>query len=181
MKEKIWVLLVEDESAIGMLVDIHLKRGGGFEFRQVDCIESAEEALIEDGYDVVVTDLGLKNGSGLSSLGKLRKLTTLPLVVFTGAERIEDTDESLRGYAQAVFYKQEVVSNNKWAAFVEKVRELGMQTQMSRVMAENETLRARIVVLETGDGKKKKRLAAVRDWGVVVAEFVKAIFLPKKD
>lgn len=180
MKEKIRVLLVEDESAIGMLIDIHLKRAGGFHFRQVDCIESAEEALTEDEYDVIVTDLGLKNGSGLSSLGKLRKLTTLPFVVFTGAERVDDADESLRGYAQAVFYKQEVVSSNNWPIFVEKVRELGMQTQLGLVMAENEGLRAELALLKAGDGKKKRRLAFVRDWGVVIAEFAKAIFLPTK-
>ena len=83
------ILLVEDDPTLGSAVRDYLTR----ETYAVDCVEclAGARACLPGNYKVVVLDLGLPDGDGLSLLPLLRKEIDPPAVlILTAQDRLSD-------------------------------------------------------------------------------------------
>jgi DNA-binding response OmpR family regulator len=84
------LLVVEDEARICELIGESLKRAG-FVVDAVGSLGDAELALLGAPYDVVVLDLGLPDGDGLTLLENLRRAPDRPpVLVLTARDSVED-------------------------------------------------------------------------------------------
>ena len=86
------ILLVEDhEETASILAD--LLRGEGF---QVDVAHTVEEGLAaaSRGMDLLISDLGLPDGSGIELLSQLRPRFDVPAIALTGYGREDDVARS---------------------------------------------------------------------------------------
>lgn len=89
------ILLVEDDPMLGDALHTALVQDGN----SVDWVRSLTEArlaLVDHGYQVVLLDLGLPEGSGLTLLKNLRaKFDTIPVVIITARDRLSDRVQGL--------------------------------------------------------------------------------------
>ena len=81
------ILLVEDDADFAALVHLYV---AGLAGRPVlsaaQTLEQALEALRAATFDLVLTDLGLPDCSGLETLERIAAVTACPIIVLTGAE-----------------------------------------------------------------------------------------------
>lgn len=93
------LLLVEDDDTLAEAVQAHFMRAG----HAVDWFtttEEAELALRTTTYDVIVLDLGLPDGSGISILRRLRdEGSHTPVIVATARDCIDDRIDGLNAGA----------------------------------------------------------------------------------
>jgi two-component system OmpR family response regulator len=83
------ILLVEDDAILGSAVRDYLTQ----ESYAVDCVETLADAraCLPEGYSIVVLDLGLPDGDGLSLLPAVFKQREPPLVlILTAQDRLSD-------------------------------------------------------------------------------------------
>ena len=106
------VLIVEDDPVLqdGLSVGLGL---AGFSSEVVDCLDDARAALAAGGFDGVVLDVMLPDGSGLDLLGEWRSAgMTLPVLVLTArdqvAERIAGLDRGADDYLGKPFDLEEL-------------------------------------------------------------------------
>lgn len=89
------VLLVEDDKLLGDAVRSGLKHSG----YTVDWVEdglSAQQAILNEAFDMVVLDLGLPKKSGIEVLKTIRgRSIVTPVLILTAKETIEDRVEGL--------------------------------------------------------------------------------------
>ncbi len=93
------LLVVEDHEATQTVLARLLTRGG----HQVTLTSSIDEALTAfsaGNFDVVITDLGLPDGSGLDLMSELRRLRSVPCIALSGYGMEDD----LRKTREAGFY-----------------------------------------------------------------------------
>jgi DNA-binding response OmpR family regulator len=84
------LLVIEDEPELGGLVRTALERGG-FAVDLADTLDAATACLDLVSYDVVVLDLALPDGDGLTLLRRVRKQgSILPVLVLTARDAPED-------------------------------------------------------------------------------------------
>ena len=93
------VLIVEDDAAIARQLTLGLVRGG----YHVDHVTTGGEALARDGgTDVVLLDLGLPDGDGVSVCRALRQRSDLAIIVITAygeeADRVSALDAGADDY-----------------------------------------------------------------------------------
>lgn len=95
------VLVVDAESATGdFLGDYVAARGIDCEVLRAQTVEEARLTLAQEPVTLLVTDLKLPDGKGLSLLTDLRRLSPHAGVVVTGkAPKVSETIEALRGGA----------------------------------------------------------------------------------
>jgi len=106
------VLVVEDEPTIRRSVAYSLRRDG-FEVEEVgDGGEALERA--EDGFDVVILDLGLPTVSGTEVLRRLRAAGPVPIIVLTAlcteSDRILGLELGADDYVTKPFSMAELMS-----------------------------------------------------------------------
>ncbi len=83
------ILLVEDNPKVSYLNKEILEEEGYF----VSCaftIADAKKLFDEDKPDIVILDVGMPDGSGLSFLDSIREETNIPVLMLTGFSRDED-------------------------------------------------------------------------------------------
>lgn len=104
------VLLVEDDETDASLFELHLAEClEDWSAVRVSCLAEATRMLVEQRFDVVLTDLTLPDARGLDAVVKLRALTDAPpMVVLTGSEDERLAIEALRAGAQDFVCKSEV-------------------------------------------------------------------------
>ncbi|GKV55255.1 transcriptional regulatory protein YvrH [Sporosarcina sp. NCCP-2222] len=93
--EEAKILVVDDEQAIGDMVEIILRKEG---FTLIDVCASCKEAelqLMKKGYDLYILDIMLPDGTGLELATKIRKRSTAPIFFLTA--KAADAD-ILRGF-----------------------------------------------------------------------------------
>ncbi|MBD7984035.1 response regulator transcription factor [Sporosarcina sp. Sa2YVA2] len=89
------ILVVDDEQAIGDMVDIILRKEG---FSQIDVGASCEEAgnfMRNKEYDLFILDIMLPDGTGLELANKIRKRSDAPIFFLTAKSSDADI---LRGF-----------------------------------------------------------------------------------
>jgi two-component system response regulator QseB len=84
------LLLVEDDSMIGEAVRAGLRREG-FAVDWVESTAAADRALGSEPFELVLLDLGLPGGDGLTFLGALRGSgAALPVLIITARDAVAD-------------------------------------------------------------------------------------------
>ena len=74
------ILIVEDDGALGEGLRLTLER---YDCRTVPTLAAARQALGAGGWDLVILDLNLPDGSGLDLLRELRRAGDLPVLILT--------------------------------------------------------------------------------------------------
>ncbi|QKV91061.1 response regulator transcription factor [Streptomyces sp. NA02950] len=96
------VLLVEDDNRLAAALTAALARLG----HQVVRAGRADDALrLKDGADFVLLDLGLPDMDGLEALRRLRRASTVPVIVVTARSEERDVLRGLRGGADDYLVK----------------------------------------------------------------------------
>jgi two-component system response regulator RegX3 len=106
------VLVVEDESTIRRAVGYALRRDGFEVAESGDGAEALE--IAEDGFDVVILDLGLPTVSGTEVLRRLRAAGPVPIIVLTAlgteSDRILGLELGADDYVTKPFSMAELMS-----------------------------------------------------------------------
>jgi len=108
------VLLVDDEPALLESLSFVLVRGG-FEALEARSLEEAQAHLRQGKVDLVVLDLTLPDGDGLSLLDSLRGLGSLPPVIVLSSragegDRVRALDSGADDYVTKPFSPREMVA-----------------------------------------------------------------------
>ncbi|MGS1039140.1 response regulator [Burkholderia glumae] len=101
------VLVIEDDSAMRESIRVLLE-GETTEIVAVATLASALDALAQGGFDCVVTDLALPDGTGYDLLERLAADTArarLPVIVYTGRVLSADEEHRLRRYSKSIIIK----------------------------------------------------------------------------
>lgn len=99
------ILLVEDTAGLGEAIRDQLQ-DEGYAVDWVMRIEAAESCLRSTRYDLLLLDLMLPDGSGLSLLNQLRKASTcLPVIIMTAKDQIADRISGLNAGADDYLVK----------------------------------------------------------------------------
>lgn len=89
------LLLVEDDKMIGESLQKALKKEG-YTVNWAEDGTTADIALSDDSYDLVILDLGLPDKSGLDVLAQLRKSgNSVPVIILTAKDAISDKVKGL--------------------------------------------------------------------------------------
>ncbi|MFD4840050.1 response regulator transcription factor [Achromobacter sp. NPDC058515] len=89
------ILLVEDDPMLGDALCAGLSQGGVAVDWARD-VSAARLALVDHGYQAVLLDLGLPEGSGLSVLKHLRgRFDTTPVLIITARDRLSERVQGL--------------------------------------------------------------------------------------
>jgi len=108
------LLIIEDDLDLGRALQQALK-AEGFSSEWLRRAADAPRAAAEAGFDAILLDLGLPDGSGLDLLGRWRRDgLTLPIIVITARSALEDRLAGLDGgaddFLQKPFATAELVS-----------------------------------------------------------------------
>lgn len=79
------VLVVDDDEEVGLLLRRYLA-ANGFEVALADCAASARSSIRGSAFDVVLLDVGLPDGSGLSLVTELRANWGGPVIIVSGRD-----------------------------------------------------------------------------------------------
>jgi two-component system response regulator PilR (NtrC family) len=89
------ILLLEDEQGLREVLSLTLT-GEGFRCTEVGSLAEAQAALGKGGFDGVLSDLRLKDGSGIELLGWMKeRALELPVVIMTAYATTETTVQAL--------------------------------------------------------------------------------------
>lgn len=91
---RVSILLVEDHKDTAVALK-RLLQHFGYEVRSADSIESALSIAAQTDFDVVVSDLGLPDGSGLDLIRELRARKPIKGIALTGFGMEEDVTRSM--------------------------------------------------------------------------------------
>lgn len=99
------ILLVEDDDILGAAVRDHCA-GDGHAVDWVMRLDEAEDATATVGYDLVLLDLNLPDGFGVTFLKEIRrKGSAVPVIVLTARDRLSDRLEGLNAGADDYLVK----------------------------------------------------------------------------
>ncbi len=99
------IVLIEDEPRLAELAGAALRQAG-FIVDLASSAEDARHALAATAYDAAVLDLGLPDADGLTVLAELRrKRSTLPVLVLTARDTVEDRVAGLNAGADDYLVK----------------------------------------------------------------------------
>jgi CheY-like chemotaxis protein len=102
------LLLVEDDEAQRTAVEELIGGGEDVEVTGVGSSKEALEALGEQRYDCMVLDLKLPDMGGFDLLEKLKedeRLSSMPVIVYTGKQLTRKEETSLRKFSEAIVVK----------------------------------------------------------------------------
>ena len=107
------VLVVEDEPAIRRYLAGVLEAQGS-RVRTADSGEAALEVLGESSVDIALVDLGLPGIDGLTLIRRIRTWSSVPIVVLTSRDTVEDKvtalDAGADDYLTKPFAEEELVA-----------------------------------------------------------------------
>ncbi|PIC85282.1 DNA-binding response regulator [Sporosarcina sp. P20a] len=93
--EQAKILVLDDEQAIGDMVDIILRKEGFFEIDVCITYREAEAFILKRSYDLYILDIMLPDGTGLELAEQIRKQSDAPIFFLTA--KTSDADK-LRGF-----------------------------------------------------------------------------------
>lgn len=95
LKSRLSILLVEDHAdtarAIGDLLTTM-----GHAVRIADSVETAIRGVVEDRFDLIISDVGLPDGNGVSLMHGIRRFCDTPAIALTGYGGDDDVARCLR-------------------------------------------------------------------------------------
>jgi hypothetical protein len=90
---KVNLLLVEDHHDSARALT-SLLENRGYKVESVPTVATALDALARDGFDLLICDLGLPDGSGIDLIAKIRKTQTTPAIALTGFGMQQDIERA---------------------------------------------------------------------------------------
>lgn len=93
--EQAKILVLDDEQAIGDMVDIILRKEGFFDIDVCLTYHEAEIFILEKSYDLYILDIMLPDGTGLKLAEQIRRRSDAPIFFLTA--KSSDADK-LRGF-----------------------------------------------------------------------------------
>ena len=87
-------LLLVDDHADSLQIMARLLSRRGFQVLLATSCQTALEAAAQNRFDLIVSDLGLPDGSGLTLLGKLREFRAVPAIALSGYGMEENVQQS---------------------------------------------------------------------------------------
>lgn len=88
------ILLVEDDKSLNRGISFKLKREG-FEVETAFCIEEAREIFNNNEIDLIITDIGLPDGSGFDFCEEIRKISNIYIIMLTA---LDEEFNAVMGY-----------------------------------------------------------------------------------
>jgi CheY-like chemotaxis protein len=94
------ILLVEDHGDTASVL-LRLLKKDGYEVDHATTVSAAEELASQHQFDLVISDLGLPDGTGLDLMKRLRKRHCFPAIALSGYGMDEDVAASkAAGFAE---------------------------------------------------------------------------------
>ena len=88
------ILLVEDHADTAMIM-VRLLKASGHTVKTASTVAFAEDLAAREPFDLVISDLGLPDGSGLDLMRHLKACFHLPGIALSGYSTEEDVQKSL--------------------------------------------------------------------------------------
>jgi len=169
------LLIVDDEPSIRELIALTVEPLG-FDVRQAGSVEEAERTLEEEQPDLILTDLRLPDGNGMTVVSRASELNPpRPVAVITAYGTPENAVEAMR--AGAFDYLSKPIDTNRLRSLIQHGRNLvgdgagepsaldadlvGQSPAMQRVRTQvSRVARSEAPVLITGESGTGKELAA---------------------
>ena len=108
------LLVVDDEESVALTVS-EVLRQEGFKVETASSGEEAVARLGEGEYDLVLTDLHMEGGDGLSVLAEIRRRAPLTIsIVLTGFASVESAIAALRQGAYDYLVKPCIIDDLKY-------------------------------------------------------------------
>lgn len=89
MEEPVRILIVEDERRIARFLQIELEHEG-FETATEDNGQRAFERIGQEKFDLVLLDVMLPGLDGFEVCRKVREFSTIPIIMLTAKDELED-------------------------------------------------------------------------------------------
>lgn len=141
------VLVVEDEADLRSSMSTYIKESG-HECIEADNLFSGEDALIDHNFDIIVLDLNLPDGNGLTLLKQLKKEHPNTGVLIVSArnsldDRIEGLDLGADDYITKPFHLAELGSRIN--ALIRRTKFQGSTTvSYNEIVLDTDTLEVRV-------------------------------------
>ncbi len=122
------ILVVDDDPDVRLGLQLHLNANHYDVVCAADGVASIAEAR-KHLPDLVILDLGLPAGDGFSVLERLKaneKLSSIPVIVLSGRDRVGNRDRALKAGAKT--FLQKPMANDKLLAVIRFVLEAEGQT-----------------------------------------------------
>lgn len=107
------VLVIDDEAQIRRFLDISL-RAQGYRVVQAATGQAGLEALVSEGADLVILDIGLPDMEGHEVLAELRQWSQVPVIMLTvragETEKVRALDNGANDYVTKPFGTQELMA-----------------------------------------------------------------------
>ncbi len=107
------VLVIDDEAQIRRFLEISL-RAQGYRVSQAATGQAGLEALVGEGADLVILDIGLPDMEGHDVLGELRQWSQVPVIMLTvrasETEKVRALDAGANDYVTKPFGTQELMA-----------------------------------------------------------------------
>jgi DNA-binding response OmpR family regulator len=107
------LLVVEDDFAISMVLTAYLGKAG-YSVRQAYSCREAISAFQSQPPELVLLDLGLPDGDGLTLLAYIRKINACPVIILTAlsdlTHRLEGLNRGADDYIAKPFIGEEVIA-----------------------------------------------------------------------
>lgn len=88
------ILLVEDDKSLNRGISFKLKKEG-FEVETAFCIEEAKNIFNNNKIDLIITDIGLPDGSGFDFCEEIRKISNVYIIMLTA---LDEEFNAVMGY-----------------------------------------------------------------------------------
>ena len=88
------ILLLEDDKSLNRGISFKLKKEG-FEVETAFCIEEAENIFDNNKIDLIITDIGLPDGSGFDFCEEIRKISNVYIIMLTA---LDEEFNAVMGY-----------------------------------------------------------------------------------
>jgi DNA-binding NtrC family response regulator len=138
------VLLIEDNPDDAVLIEISLSRAGKVtcEVMQADRLSKGLELLKNGGVDIVLLDLGLPDGQGISTFEKAHEQAPdVPIIVLTGHDDDDLAIQAVQKGAQDYLVKGRVDASLIGRSIRYAIERQKLLTQIEHSMKEIKTLR----------------------------------------
>jgi DNA-binding response OmpR family regulator len=138
------VLLIEDNSDDAVLIQLYLSSAMKVphEVKHADRLSKGLEVLGNGGFDVVLLDLGLPDGQGLSTFEKAHaQAPEVPIIVLTGHDDDDLAIEAVQKGAQDYLVKGKVDGSLVGRSIRYAIERQKLLTQIERSTKEIKTLR----------------------------------------
>lgn len=89
------ILLVEDHKDTAMAVRMFLS-SMGYEVTTADSVEAAVKNVVQTEFDVIISDVGLPDGNGVSLINCIRPFCRTPAIALTGYSSPGDVERCKR-------------------------------------------------------------------------------------